>query len=145
MARQTAIRFRYGSTTLDFYNDEVRLLVKKKSQPASVGYLKNRKPFIQHTGKAHSIIMIDFILDRKVTRANIETLRSQTALQCFYRYGFDSAATYSVTCKMVKDQVTEPYVAGHKKAKETIRATFIEIAGGTVAPIIPDESFVGVA
>lgn len=132
---KVAIKFKYGSSEVTFYEDEVSGLRVRKIQPRIVHRLRNGKPVIYFTDVKHKIVEIDFWLHYSDVRDRIETLRTHAGtLVCYYRYGFDGNYDHSVVVQMVKNDVSDPFYAGFKKADEMIQATFYESSTGEASP-----------
>jgi hypothetical protein len=130
-----AVKFKYGSSEVTFYEDEVSGVRVRKIQPRIVHRLRNGRPIIYFTDVQHKIIEIDFWLHYSDVRDRIETLRSHAGtLICYYRYGFDGNYDHSVVVQMIKNDVSDPFYAGCKKADEMIQVTLYESSTGEAMP-----------
>ena len=132
---KAAVKFKYGSSEITFYEDEVSGVRMRKVQPRIVHRLRNGRPVIYFTGAGYKIIEIDFWLHYSDVRDRIETLRTHAGtLVCYYRYGYDGNDGHSVIVQMIKNDVADPFYAGCKKADETIQTTFYESSTGGASP-----------
>lgn len=138
---KVAVKFKYGSTEMSFYNTEIARVLVKTSTPRIVQRLKNGKPSIIITGEPYRVIELGTWLDRgdtaleDGTRAKIETLRSQDGIMTiYYRYGYDNAYTHPIHVQMVKSDVVDPYFAGYKRANVRVIAVFYEASTGKATP-----------
>lgn len=137
MAQSISVKFTYGSSSVDFYDEEITELIVGYNRKVSLYSTINNYYGMILVGSDNSeyrTVDIDFGIVVGVTSgtlSKIETLYNQKTLgqpdilYCYYKYRIDPTAVIPV--KMIRQSMKWRYVAGVEEADYTLPVSFVEV------------------
>lgn len=137
MSQSISVKFTYGSSSVDFYDEEIAELIVGYNRKISLYSTINNYYGMIRVGSDNSeyrTVDIDFNIIVGVTSgtlSKIETLYNQVTLgqpdilMCYYKYRIDPTAIIPV--KMIRQSMKWRYASGVEEANYTLPVSFVEV------------------